>query len=91
MILCLSIGDGLVPYGDYLYNSVAKTKLLSSRSRSAAPSKVTNYFSISLDKFGVVDQPPRTHNYDFLLRLLGQIPCHTDHIYSGRQTLVTIV
>ena len=33
----------------------------------------------------------RTHNYDFLLWLLGKISCHTDHIYdfrgniSGRQ------
>ena len=38
-------------------NSVAKKEMVSSGSRGAAPSKVTNYYCI--DRFGVVDQPHR--------------------------------
>ena len=80
---------------------VAKKQSLSSGSRSAAPSKVTNYYSnrsvrgpwptISMYLVRLV----RTHIYDFLssVWLLGKLPCHIDHIYdfgrniSGRQPI----
>ena len=62
---------------------------LSSGSRSAAPSKVTNYYfrgpwpTISMYLVRLV----RTHIYDYLWPL-GKIPCHTDHIYDFGRNIV---
>ena len=74
--------------GRPIIRSVAKKSLLSG-SRSAVPSKVTNYFC-NRDQFGVLDQPHRCIlcvwsaliPMTFYLWLLGKIPCHTDHIYQ---------
>ena len=79
----LNIGNGLVPYSDHIH-VVLQKKMLSSGSRSAGPSKVTNY-SIVIYQFGVVDQSiPSRYWYvrstpiimTFYLRLLGKISCH---------------
>ena len=92
-MLCLSRGDG---------RSYVVKKSLSSGSRSAAPSKVTNYHS----NRSVRGPWPTTLMYvyvlcvwsalifmTFYLWLLGKIPSHTDHIYDfgrnmgGRQAI----
>ena len=77
--------------GRPIIRNVATTKKsLSSDSRSTAP--------IVIDQFGVLGQPHRcavssTSGTHFYSRLLGKIPCHTDHIYDigrnigGRQAI----
>ena len=83
-MLCTSRGNDR----SCVVQQLQKKKSPSSGSRSAAPSKVTNYctwyYSNTVDQFGVLGQPHRsmylvrlvrTHIYDFLQYLtLGQNP-----------------
>ena len=87
-MLCLSIGDDLVPYSNVRIDSVAKKKCsrLAPAVQHPARSLVIIVLKIGsgllTNHIAVLLCQARTYNYDFYLWLLGKIPCHTDHIYD---------